>query len=246
MLRKALLACGVVSSLLFVGADLLAAARYPDYHSFTSRAISELSAVGAPSRGLVEPLLIAYDFLIIAFGLGVGVSGRRRMRVVGGLLVAIGVLGLALAPFTPMRMRGTGSLATDAPHIAATAATVLCILLVVGLAAYSFGRGFRHYSHATLLILLVFGTWTGLEGARLAAGRPTPWLGLAERVHIGAYLAWVVVLAGTLWRPEARRQEVTTGAMSEDEGEPGERGLEGDGHLDGGQEAQGAAIDRSS
>jgi hypothetical protein len=34
--------------------------------------------------------------------------------------------------------------------------------------------------------------------------------------------------------------------MSEDEGEPGERGLEGDGHLDGGQEAQGAAIDRSS
>ena len=37
MLRKALLVCGVVSSLLYVGADLLAAAVYPDYHSFTSR-----------------------------------------------------------------------------------------------------------------------------------------------------------------------------------------------------------------
>ena len=205
MLRRVLLACGVASSLLYVGADLLAAARYPDYHSFTSQAISELTAVGAPSKGLVEPMLIAYDLLIIAFGIGVRASGRERMRVVGGLLVAIGVLGLALMPFTPMRMRGTGSLETDAPHIAATAAIVLCILLTVGLGASSLGRRFRLYSYATLLTLLVFGTWTSLEAGRLAAGQPTPWLGAAERVHIGAYLAWVVVLAVTLWRAPARQ-----------------------------------------
>jgi hypothetical protein len=30
--RKALLVCGVLSSLLYVGADVLAVLRYPDYH----------------------------------------------------------------------------------------------------------------------------------------------------------------------------------------------------------------------
>jgi hypothetical protein len=131
------------------------------------------------------------------------------LHLVGGLLVAIGAVGLAAMPFTPMRLRGTGSLATDAPHIAATAVIVLCILLAIGFGASLFGRGFRLYSYATLLTLLVFGTWTSLEAARLAAGQPTPWLGAAERVHIGAYLAWVMVLAVILWRTNTRRAEAS-------------------------------------
>ena len=205
MRRKALLVCGVISSLLYVGADLLAAARYPEYHSFTSQAISELTAVGAPTRRMVEPLLIGYDILIIAFGVGVWASGRKRvLHLVGGLLVAIGIVGLAAMPFTPMHLRGTGSLATDAPHIAATAMIVLCILLAIGFGASLFGNRFRFYSWATLLTLVAFGTWTSLEAGRLAADQPTPWLGAAERVHIGAYLAWVVVLAVTLYRTGTR------------------------------------------
>jgi hypothetical membrane protein len=210
MLRKALLVCGVVSSLLYVGADLLAAARYPGYHSFTSQAISELTAVGAPTKRMVEPLLIGYDILIIAFGIGVWASGRRRtLHLVGGLLVAIGVVGLAAMPFSPMQLRGTGSLATDAPHIAATAVIVLCILLAIGFGSSLFGRWFRLYSHATLLTLLAFGIWTSLQAARLAAAEPTPWLGAAERVHIGAYLAWVVVLTVTLYRINTRGAEAS-------------------------------------
>ena len=208
MLRKALLVCGVLSSLLYVGADLLAAARFPDYHDFTSQAISELTAVGAPTRGSVEPLLIAYDFLIIAFGVGVWRSaGRKRaMRLVGGLLAGIGVLGLVAIPFTPMHLRGTGSLSSDAPHIAVTGVIVLFILSAVGVGAFLFGRGFRLYSLATLATLLVFGTWTSFEAARLVADQPTPWLGVSERIHIGAYLLWVLVLAVMLLRSRVPAQ----------------------------------------
>jgi hypothetical membrane protein len=103
MSRKAWLICGAISSLLYVGADLLAAALYPGYHSFTSQAISELAAVGAPTKGLVEPLLIVYDILIIAFGVGVWRSaGRKRaLRLVGGLLVGIGVVGLVAMGWKP-------------------------------------------------------------------------------------------------------------------------------------------------
>lgn len=208
MLRKALLVCGVLSSLLYVGADLLAAARFPGYHDFTSQAISELTAVGAPTRGSVEPLLIAYDFLIIAFGVGVWRSaGRKRaMRLVGGLLAGIGVLGLVAIPFTPMHLRGTGSLSSDAPHIAVTGVIVLFILSAVGVGAFLFGRGFRLYSLATLATLLVFGTWTSFEAARLVADQPTPWLGVSERIHIGAYLLWVLVLAVMLLRSRVPAQ----------------------------------------
>lgn len=202
MLRKALLVCGVVSSLLYVGADLLAAALYPGYHSFTSQAISELTAVGAPTKGLVEPLLIAYDILVIAFGVGVWASagGRRTLRLVGGLLAGIGAVGLVATPFAAMNLRGTGSLSTDAPHIALTGVIVLFIFLAVGFGALLFGPRFRLYSYATLL---VFGTWTGFEAGRLAARQATPWLGVVERIHIGAYLLWVAVVAVTLWRSGA-------------------------------------------
>jgi hypothetical protein len=34
-----------------------------------------------------------------------------------------------------------------------------------------------------------------LEATRLAAHQPTPWLGIAERINIGAYLLWVMALA---------------------------------------------------
>lgn len=205
MLRKALLLCGLISSVLYVGADLVAAVRYPGYHSFTSQAISELAAVGAPTKGLVDPLFITYDILIIAFGLGVWTAaGRTRaLRLVGGLLVGIGAVGLVAMPFSPMKLRGTGNLSTDAPHIAVTGVIVLLILSAIGFGASLFGRRFRLYSYATLLVLLLFGAWTGFESARLAELQPTPWLGVAERIQIGAYLLWVVVLAVILWRAGA-------------------------------------------
>jgi hypothetical protein len=47
--RKVLLSCGVAATLLYFGMDLLATWRYDGY-SYTDQTISELSAVGAPTR----------------------------------------------------------------------------------------------------------------------------------------------------------------------------------------------------
>ncbi len=46
--RRALLICGVLSSVLYVGIDQLAAVRHGGYHDFASQTISELGARGAP------------------------------------------------------------------------------------------------------------------------------------------------------------------------------------------------------
>ncbi|HET6779307.1 MAG TPA: DUF998 domain-containing protein [Gemmatimonadales bacterium] len=202
MLRKALLVAGVASSLLYVGIDLLAAVRYGAYHSFTSRAISELGAIGAPTKQLVDPLFIVYGVLLIAFALGVWSSagGRRLLQAIGALLIGISVVGW----LTPsMHLRGTAGVSGDLPHIVGTGVIVLFILAAIALGALLYGRRFRFYSWATLVILVLSGALTGIAAGHLAAGQPTPWLGLAERINIYGYLLWVGVLAVTLLRKDA-------------------------------------------
>jgi hypothetical protein len=56
MLRKTLLVCGILASLLYLGIDLLAALRFPAYHSFTSRAISELMLGDLKYARTAQPL----------------------------------------------------------------------------------------------------------------------------------------------------------------------------------------------
>ena len=77
MARKTLLVCGILSSLLYVATDVLGGMRYPGY-SFTSQAVSELMAIGAPSEAFVDPLFIAYGVLVLAFGVGVLREGVGR------------------------------------------------------------------------------------------------------------------------------------------------------------------------
>lgn len=108
MLRRVLLLCGVLSPLLYAVADLLAGLRWKGY-SFRDQTISELGAIGAPSRSLFGALLIPTYLLLTAFGVGVwqAAEGRRRLWVAAGLLVGLGVLGLTIGQFVPMRPRET-------------------------------------------------------------------------------------------------------------------------------------------
>lgn len=202
MLRKFLLACGVLSSLLYLGIDSLAELRYGAYHNYTAQAISELGAIGAPTKELVEPFFIVYNLLLLAFAAGIWASagGKGALRVIGALLAGIVAVGLVTPP---MYLRGTGDVSRDLPHIVFTGVIVLFILLAIALGASLYGRRWRLYSWATIAILLVSGVWTGLEASRMAAEQAAPWLGVTERINIGAYLLWVAVLAVTLLRSEA-------------------------------------------
>jgi hypothetical protein len=211
MPRKLLLACGALASLLYVATDLLAAIRYPGYHSFTSRVISELMARGAPTERLVDPLFLLYGALMMAFAAGIwSSSDRQRVHVTGGLLFAYAAIGLLGPTMLEMKVRGTGEPSADIPHIALTGALTLLIVAAVMAGAKTWGRRFRLYSLATLLIFVVFGVLTSLASRGLASGEPTPWLGLLERVNIGAFLLWVAVLAVSLLRARQRPSQPST------------------------------------
>jgi CubicO group peptidase (beta-lactamase class C family)/hypothetical membrane protein len=206
-LRKALLGGGVLSSLLYVATDVLGGMRYEGY-SFTSQAISELMAVGAPSEALVDPLFVVYGVLALAFGVGVlreGAGRRRALRITGALLIGYAAIGFMGPTFFEMHPRGTSGPNGDAPHIVLTGVLVLLTLLAIGFGAFALGKRFRAYSFATLLVVIVLGTVAASYGARLAAGQATPGFGVVERVNIYSSLLWVAVLAvALLRRPSAR------------------------------------------
>jgi len=202
IVRQALLACGTLSSLLYVATDVLGGMRYEGY-SFTSHAISELMAIGAPSEAFVDPLFITYGVLALAFGLGVirEEAGRNRaLRIAGFLVIGYAAIGFTGPTFFEMHQRGTGSSASDFPHIILTGLLVLLQLLTIGFGAFALGKRFRVYSFATLLILIVLGVLSAPYGARLAAGQPTPGFGIIERILIYSSLLWVAVLATALLR----------------------------------------------
>lgn len=202
-MRTALLLCGVLAPLLYVVTTVLAGMQWEGYSS-TSQTISELFAVDAPSRPLVVVLFLVHDVLLIAFALGVwGSAGRRRgLRVTAGLLSAIGLVGLVTPPFFPIHLRGVEATLTDTMHAVLTAVLVLLILLAIGFGAGAFGKGFLLYSLVTLVTLVVFGALAGAQGSRLAANEPTPWLGVFERINVGGYLLWLLMLAVALLRAQ--------------------------------------------
>lgn len=200
MVRKLLLICGVLASLVYVGTDILAAALYAGY-SFSDQAVSELRAIGAPTRPLLVPILLIYALLEIAFGWGVRVAAgqKRALRIAGVLLIGLGVLDL-VAAFTPMHLRGTEITLTDRMHVILTVVTVLLILLIIGFGAAADGTRFKCYSIATILILVLCGAWAFLDAPRIEANLPTPWVGVRERINIYGYMLWMAVLAVALLR----------------------------------------------
>jgi hypothetical protein len=205
---KVLFLCGIVSSVLYVAMNIFGAMRFEGY-SLISHTVSELSAIDAPSRPFWISLGIPYDLLIIAFGAGVwrSAEGKRSLRIVGGLLIAYGAIGLPWMIFAPMHLRGGGFSLTDTMHIVLAMVTVVMMLAAIGFGAAAFGKRFRYYSIVTIVLLLVFGALTSIDGPRVAANEPTPFVGLWERINIMLFLAWIVVLAIILLRLKSDREK---------------------------------------
>jgi hypothetical protein len=204
MFRKVLLVCGIVSSLLYVAMVVLVAMQWDEYSS-ASQTISELSAIDAPTRWLWVLPGAFYTVLVTAFGWGIWKSAGRTqaLRIVGGLIAAYGALGL-IWPFASMHLREViaagGGTFSDTMHLVLASVTVVLMLLAIGTGATAFGQGFRLYSIATLVVLFVFGALTFVDAPKLAANQPTEWIGVWERINLGAFLLWIAVLATKLLR----------------------------------------------
>src|ERR687898_1686754 len=106
MVRKILLGCGIVSSVLYGVTDVLGTLRYEGY-SYADQTFSELTAQGAPTRPLMVALNgIPYTLLVAAFAVGIWTTAgpKRAVRITGAMLLgyaAFGMAGGALFPLAP-------------------------------------------------------------------------------------------------------------------------------------------------
>ena len=204
--QQVLLSCGLVSSVLWpLTAETLAALLYDDYDS-RSQTVSELSAIGAPTRALLTVEGALSCALLVAFGIGVwrAAMGNRPLRVTGALLFTYGAMGPLWYPF-PISARAdivpnTPMGLTDVMHIVLGAADTVLMLSMLGFGAMALGRRFRVYSLLTLATVVGFGALTFGSIPQVAAAEPTPWLGVIERIYLGAFLLWVAVLSVALLR----------------------------------------------
>jgi Protein of unknown function (DUF998) len=196
--RKTLLGCGILSSVLYFASDAVMSLSYEGY-SYLHQTVSELNAIGAPTRGLSIVFGLAGYVLLICFGVGIWMSaaGNRKLRVVGVALAVMGLTGLWGVPFASMQARGTEQ---EALHLISGMVGVLLLVTAIGFAAAAFGGPFRLYSIATIVVMIVFAGWTGRQAYAIEAGMPTPWVGFIERISFYSWHLWFIVLALILLR----------------------------------------------
>jgi hypothetical protein len=198
--QKTLLICGILSSLLYVAMNIFVPLWDDSYNSF-SQTISELSAIDAPTRLAWVIPGILYTILVAAFGWGIRRSAgqNRKLRIAGDLLFAYGIIGIGWT-FAPMHKREVlaagGATVSDTVHLyVMSTISSLFMLISMGFAAAAFGKWFRIYSIISILSLLFYGAITASYATKVEKDLPTPWLGVIERLMIGVFLLWAVMLA---------------------------------------------------
>jgi len=126
---------------------------------------------------------------------------NRRLRAAAWLIIAYSVINFY---WPPMHQRNViaagGGTLTDTLHISWAMMTLLFNMLLMWFGAAAFGKQFRLYTIATWVIFIVCGVLTFLESPGIEGNLPTPYIGLWERINIGAFLAWIVVFAVTVLR----------------------------------------------
>lgn len=213
--QKLMLVCGVLSSLLYIGMDVFASMQWEGY-SYTAQAFSELLAVEAPTRSLmVFGSLLPYNVLVLIFAAGVWAAAddKHLLHIVAALLAVHAIAGVTGGLIFPMHVRGQEAMTfTDIMHIISTVVELLAILLFIIMGAVASGKWFRLYSVGTLLIFVLGGAIAFTAAPRMAAGLPTPGMGITERLNIYASMLWVAVLAVMLLGRQSNTPSLENGA----------------------------------
>ena len=206
MLKRILLGCGVLAPVWWVTADVVGSLRYPGY-SYIDQTISELSAEGAPTRAFMTVVSgIPYAALMIGFGAGIWMvaGGRRAGHITAALVIGEAVWGIVGGLAFPMATRETIAAGQDTlrnqMHAWYGIGMPIFFVLIAVFGSRWFGKRFRLYSVATIVVLIAFGVLTSLQSGALEANEPTPWLGVYERTNAYTAMLWLAVLAGTLLR----------------------------------------------
>ena len=199
-MKKFLMLCGTIAAVIYAGTVILGAFIRPGY-SHLADAISELVADGAPNRFLLSSLFLIYNLLLVAFGIGLFLevkdrSRDRRSGFIGSLaLILVGLAGLSMELAFPQDPGGTPATFAGMMHlvmagVASLGTMVAIMFLAFWFRNYSDLKHYVTYSWISVTIILISG---GLSVAAMANYHRL--FGLIERVTIGTFILWLVVIS---------------------------------------------------
>lgn len=172
---------GVLAPLLYLTAVVVGGIITPGY-SHMGNAISDLMAAGAPNKSLMDPWFLAYNLFVIGFGVGLPTRAGR-------LIIATGICGFVLTAFFPVDLHGAPMTTVGKVHIALSG--VISFLTMAGILAVGWQeKALKRYSVLSVIFVFVTG---GLSAYTMATASPI--FGLFERLTIGGFLQWVLVVA---------------------------------------------------
>jgi len=211
-MKKTYAISGILTPIFYVIAVIVGSLLRSDY-SQISQAISELIESGAPNKTLLDLLFIFYNSLIIVFGYWLfkqlKMKGRYNVQIGAIMLLIIGVLGLAMTMFFPMDPRGSEVTLPGMIHL--ILAGVISLLTILTILFIGFGfkdfpllANFKLYSLITAIVVVASG---GM--AAFSAFTESAYMGLFERITIGAFLQWIFVVALRLFLVKVKEEAVT-------------------------------------
>jgi len=202
---------GIISPLIYIGAVLIGGFLRSDY-SHVYNAISELIMTDAPNKLLLDLMFTFYNLglAILGFGMFYYLESPRtnRMKSASLMLGVIGVLGLVMFFFS-QDPRGGAVTLEGIIHIVLAGIMSLLTIIAVFVAGFSFGgepklKGLKSYSLLSGVIIVVSG---GLTAAFTANG--SSYMGVFERLVIGTFIIWVLVLSLKLYALETGNKDNT-------------------------------------
>ena len=208
MKQKWLFWSGSVATIIYIMAVLIGAAIRPGY-SHLANFISELMEAGAPNTALLNPLFLIYNVLVGVFAYGMFVFTRdhsqpaslKRLGATAAWVLVVEAIFGFVTVFFPQDIRGTEMTSTGTMHIIlaglSSFATMIPMLLL-GLWFNKYGmKGLSLYTFISLAVVFISGGIT-------AALTPSnfAYVGLLERITIGGFLQWMLVLGILLPRKD--------------------------------------------
>ena len=171
LLIKILLICGIISTILYFGVDLIAATLLYEGYDYTSQQQSELSAIGAPTRLLWIAMTLVYDSLVIAFSIGLWLSAgeKRSVRITSILLGVYSIIGIIFI-FFPTNQHGTAESSSDFGHIIIVILQLITMFLFLSIGSNNSGKNFRIYSILTIIVMIIAGVVVFTQVDAIAAG----------------------------------------------------------------------------
>jgi uncharacterized protein DUF998 len=183
-LPKTVLIAALIAAVLFIATDLLGLVRWKGY-DYIHQSISDLTAVGSPTRSWAIPLTLGHNLALLIAGVAIWLLPGRNiaLRITASLLMvtAIAWLGGQLFPNqvgeTPAR---------SSPIVILGATAVVASVLMIAFGAAAFSGWFRVVSIGVLAAFAVLTVLGFLQAS--------PRVGLQERVLSYVMLGWMILL----------------------------------------------------